>query len=383
MSSLSKSSSSTAENNYSHRNILLLFDETISIESIDSRGIILMIILIISYICSLLWAFKKDKEKKSFAPHLDGKDLQNPPTVDNIQPIDLDYTAETLDMTSVTTEEMRQYSNTFDGQPNSSPNGTPTGAVDRTRSFRFEGNVQNSIVSTPIRSRGEEIQTPEDSIFRSTKRESQQKTQNDRVTLGIKRSIRSKFFQLIWQRQILLSTWARASRISPRWKRITLLFFLIVADLFVTTWGFIDHSIDLHPIESVLISLSLSWLSFALFSRISSVSKEKLRYAISTREFHTALYSIEREAKTKSICLHSITAIFSIFAFLQYGLFLSKFPSEMMAWLGTSVCIFILQNIIFEFIWLLILAWIYKKTYQSRFFRRVYRVLNKVRFWKI
>ena len=313
-----------------HKNVLLPFDESISLDAITANGIIFIIVLICLYILAIIWAIHKDKEKSVFAPNLQGKDLQLPAqTTNNIQQIDLDYTAETLDMTSVTTEEMRQYSNALNAQPSS---GTPTGAVDRTRSFRFENEIQNSNArnhAQPV------IQLQDDSIFRSTKREV---GSDSKVPIKTKQTLCSKFRKLVWQRHILFSTNKRMSRISPRWKRVTLIFFLLVADLFISSWGFIDHSMKGNQIRCFVVSILVGWCAFGILARLSAISKDRLVSALSNENFQASLQNLEREGRIKSICLHSIVAIFAVLAFIQFGLFLSMLPKDSAAWLIMSSC---------------------------------------------
>jgi len=384
----------------------LLFDESLSISDVDASGIIVIVVLLVLYIVLLIWSFIKDRSKQSFAPQLEGKDLQiSTNKSDNLREIQFDYTAETIEMTTVTTEEMRDYSSVLNTQGDTSMTSTPNAAHSRSRSFRFDRaskrrstTPKSGDISADGRMHsdmGEGINLERDmmaanlppisdeSIFRTTKRESRRRNNGPTAVVKKRQTIASKFSKLLEQRHIIISTIKRMSRISPRWKRVGLIFFLLNCDMFLCSMTYLDLSMKINPVREILIVSFLSWIIFAGISRLSAVSKDKLKEALTTQDFQKSLYAIEQESLFKNICLQIILSVFLIFSFIQFGLFATNFKENLTIWIITSVGVFLIQVILFEIIAALLLASIYVKAYSSRCFRKIYRICNSLRFWKI
>jgi hypothetical protein len=355
--------------------------------------------LVLLYLISLFWAIKKDNTKEVYAPNLEGKTLTTPNPVPEMRQMELDYTAETIDITSITSEDIRHYSQMGTNLDNISSAGTPANA-GRETTFKFES------PASPVNRRGDDDPTSagksinlelseiradhmmpaptDDSIFRSTKRESRRRTSSVPLPPPKKKeTICSKFKNLLLQRHIIISTKARMSRINPRWKRIGLIFILFYADLLVSSFSYIDSSFQDNEFSKIMQTAVYSWIGFALISRLSAVSKDRLKRANTTQDFQSALYSIESESKLKNVVLQLIVILFFAFSYIQFGLFAYKYKSSVNSWLITSSIVALVQLIIFEMSWTLMLAYIYTRAYQSKLARLVYRKLSEFRFWRI
>lgn len=359
----------------------------------------------------VLWSWYKDKQKQTFAPHLEGKEL-TVPKADNLQEIGLDYTAETLEVTEMGTEDMRDYSNVImqtQGEP--SPNSrTPQGRRNKSfdfnrRSRRTRSNTStishnkpsndlppNSVDLSDIsrhggasndmdRSPTNAQSLPDDSIFRRA--ESKRPRGGPPTAVVRKRqTLKSKFCKLMEQRHIVYSTISKMSTISPRWKRVGLLFFLLNLDLFIMSTSYVGMAIERNGVSVFLLNVFIGWIVFALIARYSSVTKERLKDTVTTEDFQKALYSLSQESKMKNICLHFIIVAFCSIAFLQYGLFITNYESSYMSWVIVSVLAFVAQCLI-DILWIIAMAKLYTKAYTSKTLRKMYRSINACRFWNV
>lgn len=219
---------------------------------------------------------------------------------------------------------------------------------------------------------------------RETKRRVKERSSSIKVVNKAKQGVKSKFWKLLGQRHVILSTIKRMSRISPRYKRISLLAFLLALDLFGMTLAFIDLSrFDSIKFTQILTMSLCAWVMFGAISWLSSVSKDALKTTKSNDDFMRVLAALEKEAHYKDIAVHVIIGLFVLCAMTQFGLFFAVKSEYIVQWLLCSFGIFLIQTIIFDSLWLFIIAFIYIKAYDSQRIRRVYRNLNALRFWKV
>lgn len=382
--------------------ILLIFDDDFSIDSIEFAGLLPILFLIILYIVFILWSLSKDKEKEVYAPNVETKikeGFQIKPDNHNIKKIDLDYTNETIDITSITSEDIRQYSNMVITESEGTPSNENRPKVIRfdTASKKTEGdevNLRSNDKTATMNLDLSEIKPDnlpphivppisDESIFRSTKRDNRKRGAPPTAVIRKRETVSSKFWRLLFQRHVILSTKYRMSRISPRWKRVGLLYFLLLLDMFLASISFIDMSISSRTVKTILQDSFITWICFGLISRLSSVSKDRLKDSLSTQDFQNALYEIENESKVKTMFTHFIIFIFAIFSFIQFGLFYTYYTTSRFGWIFTSIAILFIQVVVIEMGWTLFLSSIYIRAYQSRFFKKLYKILNLCRFWRI
>ncbi len=199
-----------------------------------------------------------------------------------------------------------------------------------------------------------------------------------------RQSFKSKYIKLLGQRHVIFSTIERMSRISPRYKRITLIFFLLNCNFFAISISFINSSIfEGNSLLEILKVSSFSWIVFIAITWLSSVSKEALKFTKTNDEFLKTLSTLEKEAKYKTVGVHIILAMVFPICLAQYALFISLKSEAIVSWIACSVFAFIIQMVFFDALWLSGIALVYVKAYDSQHLRKLYRILNSVRFWKV
>lgn len=221
-------------------------------------------------------------------------------------------------------------------------------------------------------------------VKKEPKRRAKERSSSIKVTNKAKQGVKSKFWKLLGQRHVILSTIKRMSRISPRYKRVSLLAFLLALDLFGMTLAYIDLSrFDSMKVSEIITMSICAWIMFAAISWLSSVSKDALKTTKSNDDFMRVLAALEKEAHYKDIAVHVIIGLFALCAFTQFGLFFAVKSEYILQWLLCSFGIFLIQIVFFDCLWLFIIAVVYIRAYDSQRIRRLYRNLNSIRFWKV
>jgi len=75
------------------------------------------------------------------------------------------------------------------------------------------------------------------------------------------------------------------STISPRWKRVGLLYFLFNLNLFLMSTSFISNNADQIGAGMFFVCIGISWVIFGVIAKFSSVSKDRLKDTITTEDF--------------------------------------------------------------------------------------------------
>jgi len=194
----------------------------------------------------------------------------------------------------------------------------------------------------------------------------------------------AKFIELLVQRNPIISTVYSTSRICPRHKRIALIYFAFLLNLLANSVIFIRDKLGNALFLNACFCSGVSWMIFILLVLFSSISKQKLKSSTTTDEFRRAIQEIEKEALYKNVIVHIWVIVFGVFSACQYLLLFSGYPNDkILTWILLTIVGFIFQFAIIDALWILFLAYMRVKAYESRRMKRIYRLLNKTRIWRL
>ena len=413
------STNSSANTQYTPAGYFLLFDENISNVETTNGALLFIMILMVLYILLLFWAKRKDKE-----PFDTNNQIQKLNNITKIQsslvlmPEDLIISNETLGPSTLSQDSDRlpesfgAYPHKLESKTQSIP---PLYTINEEEEKKMELHELNSdenknstaIEMIDITTQEKYIETGanetinldmSDSSFFGTKmaeedrlrrRTTSTKKHNEknRISNPIKKkqTIKSKFPKLLQQRNPIVSTIYINSILSPRSKRITLVYFALISDFFGCTIIFIDKKLKYGNIFFNLIVVNcISWTIVLLMMYLSSVSREKLKFSKSFEDFQQYIKEIEREAICKKIIIYILVTLACSLAFSQFSLFISIYSSDTIkTWIIISTLSFIFQFLIGDVIWIFCLSLIYTRAYESRYLRKFYRFIGKLRCWRL
>jgi len=426
---------------------ILIFSDNLSISDIKAAGLIFVAVYLLIYVLLLVWAHFKDQEKQTYSTKVNSDLSTSQITMPrrpNFRAMNIDITSDTLDFTNQSVrmnfEDQKDMSTILqnagsDGFSVISPMHKPDSMnvsplhqggkktkfnLLRTPPRSFQRIDLDATSPTALPTAQEEIMTTnnepaiskesgttkdealtrkemsniiedltkdEDFLNKNAakpKRQAKAKKEGKGVKITKNRqTVKSKFLKLLDQRHAIWSTIQRMSRIFPRYKRISLLYFLFSCNLFITTICFINSSIFELFLWQLLKVSAFTWVLFVTLSWLSSVSKEGLKYAKTMDEFQSILANLEKEAKYKDIFVHIIIGLFLICAFSQYALFITVKWNYALYWIGCSILVFFIQMVLFDALWEFVIAYLYVKAYDSKEMKKLYRRLNSIRFWRV
>jgi len=426
---------------------ILIVVENLSLGDIKTAGIIFVAMYILVYVGLLVWAHFKDQQKQTYSSKVSDLSYTHSqiamPRRPNFRAMQIDITSDTLDFTNQSVrmnfDDQKDISTILQGagqdgfsviSPMHRPDSMSVSPVHQggkkakfnllrtpPRSFQkidLDATSPSAIVTgqeelmttnkdEPAPSK--EDTTKDDAITRKEmshiiedltkddeflnqsaqkKRPAKAKKENKAAKITKNRqTIKSKFLKLLSQRHAIWSTVQRMSRIFPRYKRVSLLYFLFSCNLFLLTISFINSSIFELLFWQLFKLSAFNWVLFITFSWLSSVSKDGLKHAKTMEEFQSTLANLEKEAKYKDIGVHIIIGLFSVCAFSQYALFITVKWQYTLQWIAYSILVFMIQMVFFDAFWELIIAYLYTKAYDSKGMKRLYRRLNSIRFWRV
>lgn len=198
-----------------------------------------------------------------------------------------------------------------------------------------------------------------------------------------KETFKSKFFKLALERNPVLSTYFKTSRIFPRAKRLTLIFLLLELNLFMTSLIFLLRKSQLKlRADTYILYLLLDWIIFIMLVFLTRVSKERLKSAAGMQDFLAGLEVIKKEGMVKMIILGIIFLIVTVATFAQLIVFAGVYSHLYLQLIIGGTVMSVIHLGILDLAWNAILGFIYVRGYESESFRSIYRGLSCAA-WKI
>lgn len=198
-----------------------------------------------------------------------------------------------------------------------------------------------------------------------------------------KETFKSKFLKLSMERNPVLSTYFKPSRIFPRSKRLTLIFLLLELNLFMTSLIFLLRKSQLKlRADTYVMYLILDWVIFIMLVVLTRVSKERLKSAAGMQEFLASLEVVKKEGIVKMIMLGIIFFVVTLVSLAQLTAFFVIYPHLYMQLIVGGAVMSVIHLGIVDLAWCAFLAFVYVRGYNSESFRAIYRGANCAA-WKI